>query len=146
MSASRRPPSQRTHLGSPIISVSRSPRYLRQRMAAEKERKARRDRKWRLRVWLAGLALAFYFVIGRDLLGMTRGLGQAAATSVRKDAHDVAVALKKAAEMREEDRLVLSPSPVDFDAPDVSEYLDEDASNPDADRGSGDWQIERRGP
>ncbi len=140
MSASRRPSSQRTYLGSPVISVSRSPRYLRQRIVAERERRAQQDRKWRRRIWFAGICLAFYFIIGRDLLHMTHGLGQAAANSVRKDAHDVAVALKKAVELRDKDRYVLSPSPVDFDAPEVEQYLDEGESDPGETRSSMDWR------
>lgn len=108
----------RRRLGSPVISVNQSGRYLRQRILAEQERRVRHDRKWRLRVWIGGICIALYVLIGRDLIGMTWGLGRAASADVRQDIHDIAVGMEKIAKAREQERKLLSPSAADRYPPD----------------------------
>jgi len=125
----RHPSQARRTLGSPVISVNQSQRYLRQRVIAQRERRTRQDRKWRRRVWIGGICVALYVLIGRDLIGMTLGMGRAASSGLRNDVHNVTVALKKAQEMRERDRDLFSPSPVEFDSP-ATEEGKEDATDP----------------
>lgn len=119
------PSPPRRHLGSPVISVNHSPRYLRQRLVAQQERRTHQDRKWRRRVWIGGICVALYVLIGRDLIGMTLGMGRAASSDLRNDVHNVTVGLKKVKEMRERDRDLFSPSPVDFDSPATEEGRDD---------------------
>jgi len=111
MSACYHPARVRTRLGCPVISVNHSRRYLRQRIVARQERRTQQDRKWRRRVWVAGIVIALYLLIGRDLLGMARAAGQAASSTVRKDVQSVAVVLKKAAQAKVKERNPSLPPP-----------------------------------
>ena len=54
-------------------------------------------------------------------MAMALGMGRAASSGLRNDVHNVTVALKKAQEMRERDRDLFSPSPVEFDSPAAEE-------------------------
>jgi hypothetical protein len=77
--------SRRPQLGSPVVSVIPSGRYLRHRVAVEAAFRARRRAAWRLRTLAAVGAGIFYFAIGRELMQLTRAKTSLFCTVVRRD-------------------------------------------------------------
>jgi hypothetical protein len=91
----------RAELDCATISINSSGVYLRHRVAADSAWRARRRAVWmRHCCWLATFG-ALYFLIGHDLIAMTRSVVQASSAGVRQEVHALANGLKQLVRLRE---------------------------------------------
>jgi len=85
----------RPQLGSPVIPVNPSARYLRHRIAAERAHRSRRQTaRFRQLIVLLCMGL-LYLAIGREVLHLTRAKMSLASTEMRSDSQTLALSLKR---------------------------------------------------